>query len=103
MCQVLAASRSVYYGWLSREQQPTNRQKPRELLAQLVADAAFIACKKRSRSPLQVLDLKEQGHYYDRKTVAPSMKRQQLRAWPAKNFKATTNLKHNLPVAPNLF
>lgn len=30
------------------------------------------------------------------------MKRQQLRAKAAKKFKATTNSKHNLPVAPNL-
>ena len=49
-----------------------------------------------------VLDLKEQGHHYDRKTVAASMKRQHLRAKAAKKFKATTNSNHNLPVAPNL-
>ncbi len=49
-----------------------------------------------------VLDLREQGHRYDRKTVAVSMKRQNLRAKAAKKFKATTNSKHNLPVAPNL-
>jgi len=30
------------------------------------------------------------------------MKRQGLRAKAAKKFKATTNSKHNLPVAPNL-
>jgi len=48
------------------------------------------------------LDLQEQGHNYDRKTVADSMKRQNLRAKAAKKFKATTNSKHSLPVAPNL-
>ena len=49
-----------------------------------------------------VLDLRDQGYSYDRKTVAASMKRQNLRAKAAKKFKATTNSKHNLPVAPNL-
>ena len=101
MCRVLAVSRSGYYRWLSRGQRPTNRQMQCEFLDQLVADA-FAARKKRSGSPMLVLDLKEQGHHYDRKTVAASMKRQHLRAKAAKKFKATTNSKHNLAVAPNL-
>jgi putative transposase len=49
-----------------------------------------------------VIDLQEQGHHYDHKTVAASMKRQNLRAKAAKKFKATSNSEHNLPVAPNL-
>jgi putative transposase len=47
------------------------------------------------------LDLDEQGHSYNRKTVAKSMKRQGLVAKAARKFKATTDSKHNLPVAPN--
>lgn len=101
MCRVLVASRSGYYRWLSRDQQPTNRKRQRDFLDQLVADA-FTARKKRSGSPMLVLDLKDQGHHYDRKTVAASMKRQHLRAKAARKFKATTNSNHNLPVAPNL-
>ena len=49
-----------------------------------------------------ILDLKDAGHCYDRKTVAASMQRQGLRAKAARKFKATTNSKHELPVAPNL-
>ena len=41
------------------------------------------------------------GQHYDRKTVATSMRRQNLRAKAAKKFKATTNSQHDLPVAPN--
>jgi putative transposase len=48
------------------------------------------------------LDLADAGQQYDRKTVAESMRRQGLRAKAAKKFKATTNSKHSLPVAPNL-
>jgi putative transposase len=101
MCRVLGASRGGYYRWRDRCHQPTERQKRRELLDRQVADA-FAARKKRSGSPMLVLDLQEQGHNYDRKTVASSMKRQNLRAKAARKFKATTNSKHNLPVAPNL-
>ena len=47
-------------------------------------------------------DLADAGHVHDRKTIAESMRRQGLRAKAAKKFKATTNSRHNLPVAPNL-
>jgi transposase InsO family protein len=67
-----------------------------------VVKKAFGARKGRSGSPRLVLDLAEAGHQHDRKTIAESMRRQGLRAKAAKKFKATTNSKHNLPVAPNL-
>jgi putative transposase len=63
---------------------------------------AFDAKKGRSGSPGLTLDLADAGQQYDRKTVAESMRRQGLRAKAAKKFKATTNSKHDLPVAPNL-
>ena len=101
MCRALGASRSGYYSWRQRKQQSTPRQQYRHLIDRRVA-AAFIAQKERAGSPRLVLDLRDQGYSYDRKTVAASMKRQNLRAKAAKKFKATTNSKHNLPVAPNL-
>ena len=63
---------------------------------------AFDARKGRSGSPRLVRDLADAGHQHDRKTIAESMRRQGLRAKAAKKFKATTNSRHNLPVAPNL-
>jgi transposase InsO family protein len=101
MCRVLGASRGGYYRWLQRGQQPTPRQQRRECLDQQVAQA-FELAKKRKGSPRLTRDMAKQGQRYDRKTVAASMKRQDLRAKAAKKFKATTNSKHNLPVAPNL-
>ena len=44
----------------------------------------------------------EKGIHYNRKTVALSLQRQGLRAKAARKFKATTQSKHNLPVADNL-
>ena len=101
MSRVLGVSRSGFYLWRQRGEQPTRRQQQRIALDKLVADA-FIARKKRAGSPSLVLDLHDQGHAYDRKTVAASMKRQHLRAKAARKYKATTNSKHNLPVAPNM-
>ena len=101
MVRVLGVSRSGFYRWRQRGGQPTRRQQQRLALDKLVADA-FFARKMRSGSPRLVLDLRDQGHDYDRKTVATSMRRQNLRAKAARKYKATTNSKHTLPVAPNL-
>jgi putative transposase len=63
---------------------------------------AFAARKGRCGSPTLTRDLRDVGQPYNRKTVAASQQRQGLRAKAAKKFKATTNSKHTLPVAPNL-
>jgi hypothetical protein len=101
MSRVLGVSRSGFYRWRQRGEQPTRRQQQRLALDKLAADA-FVARKKRAGSPSLVLDLHDRGHAYDRKTVAASMKRQNLRAKAARKYKATTNSNHNLPVAPNV-
>ena len=101
MSRVLGVSRSGFYLWRQRGEQPTRRQQQRLALDKLVADA-FVARKMRAGSPSLVLDLHDQGHAYNRKTVAASMKRQNLRAKAARKYQATTNSKHSLPVAPNL-
>lgn len=47
-------------------------------------------------------ELKNQGIKVNRKTVEKIMKENGIRAKRCKKFKATTNSKHNLPIAPNL-
>ena len=101
MCRVLAASRSGFYLWRQRKKASLCRQDFREQLDQRVKSLFFLR-KGRSGSPRLTLDLKDEGHHYDRKTVAASMKRQGLRARAARRFKITTNSRHNLPVADNL-
>jgi transposase InsO family protein len=97
MSRVLQVSRSGFYAWRKRRDNPSPRQQ-----LDTEVKTAFDVGKGRSGSPRRVLDLGEAGHEHDRKTVAASMRRQGLRAKAAKKFKATTNSKHNLPVAPNL-
>jgi len=101
MSRVLQVSRSGFYAWRRRQNNPSPRRQHRERLDEAVKKA-FDAGKGRSGSPRLVLDLADAGHQHDRKTVATSMRRQGLRAKAAKKFKATTNSNHNLPVAPNL-
>ena len=101
MSRVLRVSRSGYYAWHRRQDRLSSRQQRRKRLDEAV-QKAFKARKGRSGSPRLVLDLADAGHQHNRKTIAASMRRQGLRARAAKKFKATTNSKHNLPVAPNL-
>lgn len=101
MSRVLGVSRSGFYGWLKRQSKPSNRQCRQHEIDQAVK-AAFNKRKGRCGSPRLVRDLVETGQVRNRKTVAKSMQRQGLRARAAKKFKATTNSKHNLPVAPNV-
>ena len=101
MCRVLVVSRSGFYTWRQRQREPSRRQQRRALLDQQVAQA-FAARKGRCGSPTLTRDLIDRGQPYNRKTVAASQQRQGLRAKAAKKFKATTNSKHALPVAPNL-
>ena len=63
---------------------------------------AYHQRKGRSGAPRLALDLRDDGLPINRKTVAASMQRQGLRAKAARKFKATTNSRHSLPVAPNL-
>ena len=101
MSSVLQVSRSGFYAWCRRQDNPSPRQQRRTRLDETVKKA-FDARKGRSGSPRLVRDLADAGHQHDRKTIAESMRRQGLRAKAAKKFKATTNSRHNLPVAPNL-
>ena len=101
MSRVLQVSRSGFYVWRRRQHTPSPRRQRRKQLDETVKKA-FEARKGRSGSPRLVRDLADAGHRHDRKTIAESMRRQGLRAKAAKKFKATTNSKHNLPVAPNL-
>lgn len=101
MCRVLGLPRSGYYQWLSTAENRRQRAERQQTRDALVADA-FHAKKGRCGSPNLVLDLRDAGHHYNAKTVEKSLQKQGLRAKAARKFKATTNSRHSLPVAPNL-
>ena len=100
MARVLSVSRSGFYYWRTRTD-PGPRAKAQAQLDELVA-AAFAHFRRRYGAPRITRHLAEQGHCYDAKTVASSLRRQGLRARAAKRFKATTDSNHTWPVAENI-
>ena len=94
MCRVARVSPSGYYEWRGRA--PSARAQRRVQLDARV-QAAFAAEKGRAGAPRLTRRLKQAGRHQ----VAQSLRRQGLRAKGARKYKATTNSKHSLPVAPN--
>ncbi len=101
MCAVLGVARSGYYAWRQRGGEPSSRRRQQAITDQRVA-LAFQQQKGRSGAPRLTHDLNDAGVAICRNTVAASLQRQGLRAKAARKFKATTNPRHALPVAPNL-
>jgi putative transposase len=99
MCRVIEASRSGYYRW--KKQPQSRRQKENEKILMEIREA-----HKKSRraygSPRIVEDLKAKGMNCGKHRVARLMKINGIVGKAKKKFKATTDSKHNLPVAENL-
>jgi putative transposase len=99
MCRVLSVSRSGFYEWKQRK--PSQRDQANVALTKEIK-AIFEDEKGRAGAPRITERLRDDGKKVGRNRVAKIMGKEALRAKAAKRFKATTNSKHNLPVAPNL-
>jgi len=99
MCDVLSVSRSGYYAWLKKPE--TKRQQANNRLRQKIRDIHRDSDKSYG-SPRIYRELKTQGEPCSENRVARLMREDGLYAKTKRRFKATTNSKHNLPVAPNL-
>jgi len=101
MARVFRVSRSGYYKWLAGIQKRLKNQAERNEFDSKVR-ALFFKEKERYGAPRLQKVLAGEGDLFDRKTVSKSMQRQGLVAKAGRKFKATTNSRHSLPVAPNL-
>jgi putative transposase len=99
MCRVLGVSRSGYYGW--RRRPVSKRQRDNDLLLVEIREI-HRRSKGRYGSPRITEDLWERGNNCGKNRVARLMKTHRIVGRAKLKFKATTNSKHNLPVAPNL-
>lgn len=99
MCNVFHVSRSGYYEWTKRKE--SARSKRRKQLEQQIR-RIFIDSRRLYGSPKVWHALKQQGIHVSQKTVARIMKDLGLKSRTVKKYKATTNSKHNLPVAENV-
>lgn len=99
MCRLLEVSVSAYYAWLTRPL--SKRELENKALSEKI-EAIFKAEKSRAGSPRITKRLQAEGARVGRHRVARLMRVNGWRARAAKKYKATTNSKHSLPVAPNL-
>jgi putative transposase len=99
MCQVLGVSRSGYYAWQKR---PESRRKQQDSSLK----SRIRTIHKQSRGTYGSIrihqELRDQGVACGRHRVARLMREDGLIAKVRKRYKATTDSRHNLPVAPNL-
>lgn len=99
LCRVLRVSRSGYYAWSSRK---PSRRKTEE--TRLVAE--ITAAHKRTRGTFGAERLQKDMARHGTVTSIHRVKRLRrqlgIHCVQKKRFKATTNSKHRLPVAPNL-
>jgi putative transposase len=99
MCSLLSVSRSGYYAWKHRP--PSGREQSNRLLAAEIK-RVFDDEKGRGGAPRVARRLQDEGTPAGRHRVARIMRDNGWRAKAARKYKATTNSKHSLPVAPNL-
>lgn len=102
MCQVMGVSQSGYYSWLKA---PLSARKAEKQILQSIIEDLFIKKHKgMAGSPMIAADLRELPEYSNisRQRVARLMQEMGLRCKTVRKFVATTDSKHNEPVAPNL-
>jgi transposase InsO family protein len=99
MCQYLKVSRSGYYQWCQRTES-TRKKKDNELKEKILA--IYVLHKKRYGSPRIHEELRDMGIHCGKKRVERLMRELGIQARCKRQFKVTTNSKHNYPIAPNL-
>jgi len=99
MCRVLDVAPSGYYAW--RRRSPSERKR-RDRVLTVHVRAAFKTSGRRYGSPRVLVDLRAAGHHVGRKRVARLMRQEGLCARPRRRFVATTQSRHDQPIAPNL-
>lgn len=99
LCRVLCVSRSGFYDYLSKSE--TEREQRDAALA-AKARAVFDEHKGRYGSPRVHRELRHRGDVVSEKKVAQIMRENGLVARRKKRFRATTDSKHDDPIAPNL-
>jgi transposase InsO family protein len=99
LCQVMRVSRSGFYSWKNREKSPRQQEQER-----LIPKVKTIHHQSKSSYGARRIstELKAQGESCGRTKAGTLMKLAGVEAKQKRKFKATTDSKHNLPVAPNL-
>ena len=98
LCRLMDVSRSAYYVWLHRS--PTATEKNDQALTEII-----VSTFKKSRATYGTRRLKkvlfQQNRIASRRRIGRLMRDAKLACKTRRRFKATTNSKHNLPLAEN--
>jgi len=99
MCRVLRVSTSGFYDWKAR---PVSKRSERDAALRAKVRAAFTASRRTYGSPRVHAELRACGEVVSTKKVAKLMRDEGLVARSKKRFRATTDSKHDDPIAPNV-
>ncbi len=100
MCDIFGVSRSGYYDWLQR---PESNHKIEDMrLSQKIKVIHSNSRGNYGTRPIKKELEEEHGDKVSRRRIGRLMRRQGLVSKSKRKFKATTNSKHNKPVALNL-
>jgi putative transposase len=99
MCRVLSIHSSGYYAW--RKRKPPRRAAENERLLERIT-AIHARSRSTYGSPRVHQQLRGEGEKVNHKRVSRLMRENALRAKRVRKFKATTDSRHNLPVAENV-
>lgn len=99
LCRVLCVSRSGFYDFLA---EPETARDRRDASLAAKTRAVFVEHRGRYGSPRVHRELRHRGEVVSEKKVAQVMHERGLVARRKKRFRATTDSKHDDPIAPNL-
>jgi transposase InsO family protein len=99
MCKLLNVSRSGYHAWFNR---PESRRSLENLALETRIRVLHAASHGIYGSPKIHQDLVDDDIRCGKNRVARIMRKAGIRSRTKKKFKATTNSRHNFPIAPNL-
>ena len=99
LCRFIGVSRSCYYDWLNSPK--TDREKENEVLTEHLTNL-FEDSRKTYGTRRLKRKLAEQDIHISRRRIGRLMRKTGLFCKTKKRFKATTNSRHNQPIAPNL-
>lgn len=98
MCKTLEVSTSGFYKWrLEAPKAKAKRQKLVEMITKV-----WLTSRETYGAPRVEKALRQQGIKINHKTVEKIMREEGISSKQIKKFKATTNSKHDLPIAENV-
>jgi transposase InsO family protein len=100
LCRLLDVSESGYRSWKRGGKPQRKRLTDAQMLA--LIQAIHAEFKGAYGSPRMVKELRARGYPAGKERVERLMQENGIRARHKRRYKATTDSKHNLPVAPNL-